>query len=172
MYNTIHGNFPFAVSHLPDRIRTMSIGKRIEGARFAAGYQYASDLARAAGVTKQYLHNLENDLVFKPDPNKLAPICRALGVSMEWVVTGRGKPGRVSTDLAGPDDLAAAWSKLPKEQQAAMLEVIKRLASDKKKQSCTALVAPPRKVFHSKYKLSLDKSKPCDYSLNCTAFAG
>jgi transcriptional regulator with XRE-family HTH domain len=110
----------------------MSIGKRIEGARLAAGYQYASDLARAAGVTKQYLHNLENDLVTKPDPNKLAPICRALGVSMEWIVTGRGKPGG---GLPAPDssDLERAWSRLPKDQQAAMLEVIKRLGNNPKK---------------------------------------
>jgi transcriptional regulator with XRE-family HTH domain len=111
----------------------MSIGKRIEGARLAAGYQYASDLARAAGCTKQYLHNLENDVVTKPDPNKLAPICRALGVSMEWIVTGRGKPQPTSPDPVDASDLERAWSRLPKDQQAAMLEVIKRLGGSPKK---------------------------------------
>ena len=132
MYSTIVDNSHIASLRGSGRIHTMSIGKRIEGARLAAGYQYASDLARAAGVTKQYLHNLENDLVTKPDPNKLAPICRALGVSMEWIVTGRGKPGGA---LPAPDssDLERAWSRLPKDQQAAMLEVIKRLGGGKKK---------------------------------------
>ena len=111
----------------------MSIGKRLEGARLAAGYQYASDVARAAGVTKQYLHNLENDLVTKPDPNKLAPICRALGVSMEWIVTGRGKPGIAPAGDTGSSEILVAWGKLPRDQQAAMLEVIKRLGAGKKK---------------------------------------
>jgi len=109
----------------------MSIGSRLIGARMAAGFRYASDVARAAGVTKQYLHNLESGLVSKPDPNKLEPICRALNVSMEWVITGRGKPGR---DAPVPSTTAHAellrnYDRLTREEQARVLVWVRRRAA-------------------------------------------
>lgn len=57
---------------------SMSLGTRIEGARLARGYENGAAFAREAGVSKQYLHNIEKDLVKKPDPDQLMKIAYAL----------------------------------------------------------------------------------------------
>lgn len=65
----------------------MSLGKRIEGARLARGYEESAAFARACGVSKQYLYNLEKDLVKKPDPAQLMKIAITLNVTLDWIST-------------------------------------------------------------------------------------
>lgn len=72
----------------------MSLGKRIEGARLARGYEESAAFARACGISKQTMHNLENDLVHKPDPATLYKIAIALNVTLDWLWTGEGLPSR------------------------------------------------------------------------------
>lgn len=73
---------------------SMSLGKRIEGARLHRGYDESASFARACGVSKQYMYNLENDLVRKPDPAQLLKIALCLNVTLDWLWTGEGLPGR------------------------------------------------------------------------------
>ena len=72
----------------------MSFGNRLEGARQARGYEESAAFARACGVSKQYLYNLEKDLVTKPDPAQLMKIALALNVTLDWLWTGEGLPSR------------------------------------------------------------------------------
>lgn len=87
----------------------ISMGKRIIGARLAAGYDNAASFARHCGLTKQYLKNLESGLSKAPNPAHLVKISRALNVSMEWLVTGLGSPGR---NVPGPDAATPAHAEL------------------------------------------------------------
>lgn len=72
----------------------MSLGKRIEGARLARGYEEGAAFARACGVSKQYLSNLEKDVPTKPDPGQLMKIALVLNVTLDWLWTGEGLPSR------------------------------------------------------------------------------
>lgn len=92
----------------------MTIGQRIQGARYTAGFDNASEFARQATpyamkygrdeVSRQYIYNLERDKVEKPDPVLLAAIAAAANVDLHWLVTGEGKPKReVDKD---PDEMA------------------------------------------------------------------
>lgn len=72
----------------------MSLGQRIIGARKAAGWEQAASFARDAGVSKQYLANLEKDKVDKPDPAQLKLIADALGVTLDWLWSGEGLPSK------------------------------------------------------------------------------
>jgi len=73
---------------------TMSFGKRLEGARQARGYEESAAFARACGVSKQYMYNLEKDRVSKPDPAQLMKIALVLNVTLDWLWTGEGLPSR------------------------------------------------------------------------------
>lgn len=72
----------------------MSLGNRIIGARLARGYEQSAEFARSCGVSKQYMNNLEKDKVTKPDPSQLMKIAIALNVTLDWLWTGEGLPGR------------------------------------------------------------------------------
>lgn len=98
----------------------MSIGQRISGARLAKGYRVQADFARACGMDRQYIHNLENDKVVKADPHNLARIAKLLGVGLNWLVTGEGKPDRLSLDDS-EIELIAAFRKMPPEKQASVV---------------------------------------------------
>lgn len=101
----------------------MSLGQRIVGARLAAGYKRPSDLARAIGIDRQYLFNLENDKVAKPDPSRVALIAQAVNVSTEWLVTGQGSPERKLTLAANENELLDIFRMLSKDHQNAVLAV-------------------------------------------------
>lgn len=109
----------------------MSIGKRIKGARLAAGFRYAADLARAAQVSKQYLFNLEHDKVKKPDPHQLLLIASVLHVSIEWLVTGKGLPGTDQIKPGMQADIIRAYAQLTRNQQQIVLNLAKQLRSKK-----------------------------------------
>jgi transcriptional regulator with XRE-family HTH domain len=70
----------------------MSLGERIVQTRLALGYQNAAAFARKVGLDKQYLWNLETDRVKRPDSLRLVILAKALNVSLEWLITGKGDP--------------------------------------------------------------------------------
>jgi len=105
----------------------MTIGHRIIGARLAAGFKNASDFARVAGVSRQYLNNLERDKVSKPDPAMLAKIADAANVDDHWLITGDGLPERTLRLSPEEQDLIAAYKKLSPEKQVALIAFLNAL---------------------------------------------
>ena len=102
----------------------MTIGSRIEGARKARGHDKAAPFARYAGVSKQYLDNLEKDRVTKPDPAKLAKIAIALNVTLDWLWCGFGLPGRNQVINESEWDLIEKYRTLSDDGKAATLKFI------------------------------------------------
>lgn len=72
----------------------MSIGERIKNTRIARGYKQAADFARACDISKQTLCNYESDKVLKPDPATLMKIAVRLNVTLDWLWSADGLPGR------------------------------------------------------------------------------
>ena len=109
-------------------ILIMSLGKRIQGARLAAGYEKPVELATITGISKQTISNYERDKVTKPDPNTLALIASATGVSLMWIVTGTGNPK--SNDLSIKEqELLKAFKELQESDQKQLADFIKFLLS-------------------------------------------
>jgi transcriptional regulator with XRE-family HTH domain len=71
-----------------DYMTEKNIGARIREAREARGLS-ASDLARSAGVTPTAVWNWESNGT-KPRPNALAALCKALGVTEVYILSGDG----------------------------------------------------------------------------------
>lgn len=67
---------------------TATFGDRLAGAREAAGLTQ-SDLADKLGVKTSTLRKWEDDLA-EPRANRLQMLAGMLGVSLSWMMTGRG----------------------------------------------------------------------------------
>jgi transcriptional regulator with XRE-family HTH domain len=67
-----------------------TIGGRIKEAREARGFS-ASDLARLTGVTPTAVWNWEKNGI-RPRANAVAAICKTLGVSESYILTGATTP--------------------------------------------------------------------------------
>lgn len=67
-----------------------TMGERLRAERESAGLTQ-SDLADSAGVTKQAIFKIEAGLTASPGASTLDPICRRLGVSARWLMTGKGE---------------------------------------------------------------------------------
>jgi phage repressor protein C with HTH and peptisase S24 domain len=71
--------------------------ERLQAARAAAGYQEASEAARALGIKEPtYLGHENGSRGFKSRADQYA---RKYGVSLEWLLTGRGQKERRSERL-------------------------------------------------------------------------
>jgi len=77
-----------------------TFGDRLSAARDAAGLTQ-KELAKRLGVKLGTLRNWEDDLN-EPRANKLQMVAGLLGVSLSWLLTGRGD------GLDPPDDVADA----------------------------------------------------------------
>lgn len=105
----------------------MSLGKRIVGARKAKGYEQGAEFARACGVSKQYLANLEKDQVTKPDPAQLMKIATALNVTLDWLWTGDGLPNRNQMIDANEWEIVSAYRQLSYDVRKRACEMINEL---------------------------------------------
>lgn len=99
----------------------MSIGSRIKQARQAAGISQA-DLAEAMGITRSACSQWESDQGTGPRRERLEVLAAELGVSYEWLATGRDA-GRVNEAL--PSYLTA--------EQLELLSLFKNLSSGQRK---------------------------------------
>jgi transcriptional regulator with XRE-family HTH domain len=123
----------------------MSLGKRIEGARLALGYNNAAAFARQIGIDKQYLWNLENDKVEKPDPARMVALAKGLNVALEWLITGAGSPLTSYTFAQKELEVIAFLKLLPEKATADLLDYAKFLYD---KYSQKQPHDPMRNVFH------------------------
>ena len=103
----------------------MSMGERIKGARLARGYAVAAEFARDAGVSKQYLGNLEKNRVEKPDANQLVKIARAASVTVDWIMTGEGLPSRTSSLSPEESEHLAMLRSLSDDKRTLVLTMVK-----------------------------------------------
>ncbi|KAF1009522.1 MAG: putative HTH-type transcriptional regulator [Luteibacter sp.] len=67
-----------------------TIADRLRDARTSRKLRQG-DLADAAGVTAAAISALEKGLTKSPTPETLFPLARRLGVSPEWLITGKGE---------------------------------------------------------------------------------
>lgn len=107
---------------------TATLGDRITGAREAAGLSQ-TELARRLGVKLTTIRAWEDDQA-EPRANKLQMLAGLLGVSIMWLLTGRGD-GLDSPEphQALPDDLLALLAELRQVrlEQARMADRMGRL---------------------------------------------
>jgi transcriptional regulator with XRE-family HTH domain len=107
---------------------TATFGDRMTGAREAAGLSQ-TDLARRMGVKVATVRAWENDQS-EPRANKLQMLAGMLGVSIMWMLTGKGD-GLDGPETAEPlsDDLLALLAELRsmKVDQARLADRMGRL---------------------------------------------
>lgn len=105
----------------------MSMGSRIRKARQAAGISQA-DLAEALGITRSACSQWESDQGTGPRRERLEVLAAELGVSYEWLATGRdgAVPGKVGEALpsyltADQQEMLALYKALKPKQRKALL---------------------------------------------------
>ncbi len=103
-----------------------TFGDRLTGAREAAGIDQ-SDLARRLGVKPRTIRAWENDQA-EPRANMVRMLAGLLGVSLMWMLSGRGDGPSGPSERLG-DDLEAMLLDLRtmREDQARLAERMARL---------------------------------------------
>jgi transcriptional regulator with XRE-family HTH domain len=81
--------------------RGIEIGGRLRAARRARGLTQMQVVA-ATGIEQATISKYEQGEIDEPSAPKIAVLARALGVSMEWIVTGEGE-GPVPVAATGTD---------------------------------------------------------------------
>lgn len=103
----------------------MDMHTRLKEARKAAGFEKAMDAIRAHGWNKNtYSSNENGNRAFgRQAAEKYAD---AFGVSLEWLLTGRGdmKP------VASTAKIVDIWSKIPERDRATAFKMLEGLAKD------------------------------------------
>lgn len=80
-----------------------TIGDRLKAEREAQGLSQPA-LAAEAGISKQAISAIERGEAKKPEAATLDPICRRLGITTRWLLTGRPpKRAEGDTDEEWPD---------------------------------------------------------------------
>lgn len=105
----------------------MSIGSRIKKARQAAGISQA-DLAEAMGITRSACSQWESGQGTGPRRERLEALAAELGVSYEWLATGK-EAGGVSEALpsyltAEQLEMLALFKALTPKQRKALLNFL------------------------------------------------
>lgn len=68
-----------------------TLGQRLKIAREQRGYYTAWRLAEDAGVDPNWLYRIESDKTVSPSSLHLLKVATALGVTMEYLLTGRDR---------------------------------------------------------------------------------
>ncbi len=117
----------------------MGIHDRIREAREQAGVSQ-TELARLLGVTRSACSQWESDHGTAPRRERLEQLAGLLGVSFEWLATGKGNAGIaiVEPGPAAPADLPAdqrellmLYRRLPARFRLAALNLLRDLQSDR-----------------------------------------
>jgi len=122
----------------------MNLATRIRRARKMLGTSQA-DLARAMKVHRSCVGHWEGIHNANPGPDRLAKLAIVLGISYEWLATGRG-PMKLGHDPAddipasfgrlvdAPDALRLlhAWETMPSRSRMALLEIAEQLSHVRK----------------------------------------
>jgi transcriptional regulator with XRE-family HTH domain len=74
-----------------------TIGQRLRDSRQEAGLTL-EQAGAIAGVSKQGISQIERGVTKNPEAATLEPLCRRLGVSLQWVMSGKG-PRHLNSSL-------------------------------------------------------------------------
>ena len=117
----------------------MAIHERIREAREQAGISQ-TELARLLGVTRSACSQWESTQGTAPRRERLEQLAALLGVSFEWIATGRGGSGPVEVEAVSaadadlpPDqqELLALYRRLPARFRLAALNLMRDLQTDR-----------------------------------------
>ncbi len=103
------------------------ISDRLREARLAAGYVRMADAMRAFGWTKQYSQHERGDR--KPPRDTLAKYAAAFRVSVDWLITGRGRGPNISARVNLMGKLGAGAQIAP-NPDGSRLETVERPLDD------------------------------------------
>jgi len=107
-----------------------TFGDRVASARERVKLRQ-TELAERTGVTPGAINKIESGESKGAKPSTLAALARALGVSMEWLATG--KEGYVLDPASGyaleqMNRLLAVWESLPLHLRVPLLELMESIA--------------------------------------------
>ena len=105
----------------------MSIGKRVSDLRKAAGLSPA-ELSRRVGIRQPSLWELENGITKMPKGSTLMKLSQVLGVSPDWLQTGKGQPFRIALSGDAEGELVSIYRTLPESAQHALLAAARGIA--------------------------------------------
>lgn len=117
----------------------MGIHDRIREARDQAGISQ-TELARLLGVTRSACSQWESSHGTAPRRERLEQLAQLLGVSFEWLATGRGGSGTAAVEVPSetgnelpPDqqEMLALYRRLPARFRLAVLNLIRDLQPDR-----------------------------------------
>lgn len=121
----------------------MGIHDRIKEAREQAGISQ-TELARLLGVTRSACSQWESSGGTAPRRERLEQLAQLLGVSFEWLATGRGGGGSHAFEAQAennpelpPDqqELLNLYRRLPARFRLAVLNLVRDLQTDRNPQS-------------------------------------
>jgi len=108
-----------------------TLGSCVTIARDRAGFSQAK-LAKWVGVTPGAINKIKSGETKGAKPETLAALGRSLGVSMEWLATGREDQIAETKGAYNPSQetwrLLTAWTNLPTHLQVSLLALIETLA--------------------------------------------
>lgn len=99
------------------------VGERIKEARESLGWG-PTQLAEAAGVSRQTIYKWESGEITSPRPDQLFKLARKLNRDPEWLITGKEAP-RASSDEQHL--LLTHFSRLDPSLRASILTLIRAL---------------------------------------------
>jgi len=105
----------------------MILGERLRLARKEAGLTQ-QQLADKVGMKKASISGLELGTSKKPSADNILPLAKFLGVTPEWLVSGKGvKKAQVSRETLPENETALlfAYRELDEKQQKLVLELAK-----------------------------------------------
>jgi hypothetical protein len=101
----------------------MELHERLAAARRAAGFDNATDAAASLGVTySSYAGHENGSSGFRRDTAAL--YARRFGVSLEWLLTGRGEMTGLAVSK-GERELLALFRKVPDHAQKTVMDILR-----------------------------------------------
>ena len=101
---------------MKDTIDLLLLGQNVRFLRQGKGWTLA-DLSEASGVGKAYISDLENGVAGKPNIQYVFSIARALGVTLDQLISGGPKPQPDNEQQGEPFVLPPGLAQLQKEMK-------------------------------------------------------
>jgi transcriptional regulator with XRE-family HTH domain len=97
-----------------DLVKLRGLAERTKATRLARGYTSATEFCLHAGISKQYLGNIELHRSKRPEAMPIVKIARTLNVTVDWLLTGEGLPTGEMLDLQPSEfDFVRAYRQMP-----------------------------------------------------------
>jgi transcriptional regulator with XRE-family HTH domain len=109
-----------------DLEKLQGLAQRTKATRLLRGFTSATEFALKAGVSKQYLGNIEFNRSKRPEAMPIVKIARTLNVTVDWLLTGEGLPVGDILDLQPSEfDFVRALREMPVHDKAIVEHIMK-----------------------------------------------